>query len=508
MRRLQAAEHPTPCRRVRGRSQAAAFTLIEMLVVILIISILLALGIGSIMRQKTTNRVLAAEQLIADFIRQARHTARSSGAPVVIKIAPADASDPSGRWTVSGVSRQCIWSESWDDNRTIGPTITLGLNGYGRTAIDGGSSETHVLAKGEQLVRGKRQDGFYLACAVKPLMEHALAPTAPNALLPLNPIPVMVIGEAGNDQITSSLAGMMLFPIERKLQPPPSGVEQPYLHCYELLGWVSPYDPSSSTPPNEAPNEVSSIDPMSAPQIHNDPRNPLNTTPILRDTAPLHPTFSAPDLDVAGPIGVDRWEEVALLFDGEELSLYRNGQRVGSRPYTGPANGLPAGKDTIFIGQATPPGGSAIYGGPNAVYDDARLYRLGSDQLGQLPPGVVAGTTANPAATYRITVHPDGRVDFSASAASEIGLRGAAPGNLPANGHMVSGPGIGKEYIQTEERSALVLSLRPKGMTKHEPGALNAAVITIATDGTVSSSLATWETEIDGTQEWPVLVTP
>ena len=48
MRRSQAAEHPTPCRGVRGARHAAAFTLIEMLVVVLIISILLALGIGSI----------------------------------------------------------------------------------------------------------------------------------------------------------------------------------------------------------------------------------------------------------------------------------------------------------------------------------------------------------------------------------------------------------------------------------------------------------------------------
>ena len=53
-----------------------------------------------------------------------------------------------------------------------------------------------------------------------------------------------------------------------------------------------------------------------------------------------------------------------------------------------------------------------------AVFDDARLYRLGSDQLGTLPPGVVAG------APYRITVHPDGRVDFGA-----LQRRAAAIGN-------------------------------------------------------------------------------
>src|SRR5258708_7202903 len=132
----------------RARPPAAghsAFTLVEMMVVILIISILLALGIGAIMRKKATNRLLATEQLIADFVRQARHTARSSGAPVVLKIAPVDANDPTLGWTVSGVSRQCIWSESWDDSSggsaarpAAASTITVGVNGNGRTNIADG----------------------------------------------------------------------------------------------------------------------------------------------------------------------------------------------------------------------------------------------------------------------------------------------------------------------------------------------------------------------------------
>jgi hypothetical protein len=326
----------------------------------------------------------------------------------------------------------------------------------------------------------------------------------------------MLIGSAGDDQVSGSLGGMMLVQVLRREQPPPQAAPanapppptpippapalnspppQPYLNNFELVGWAAPYDPSG-VPPPEPMDEVSSIQEDSHPMI-TDPLHPPMQIPTSRDQPPLHPSFpvTGNELDVASPIGVDQWIEVGLLFDGGTLTLYRNGRRVGERPYTGPANGLPVGKDTIFVGQATVPGAGEVYSGPNAVFDDVRLYRMGTDQLGPLPSGVAAMQP------YRITVHPDGRVEMAMAVIAQIGVRGTA-------GLLVETPMKTTESITTQSQTAMIFSLQPHGQPHHSPGTLNAAVVTITASGTVTSSLATWEADPLTNNEYPVLVTP
>ncbi len=529
-----------------ARAARRGFTLTELLVVIAIVSALLAITVGGLFRNRTVNRLLATEQVLADFVRQARHAAKSTGAPVVLDIQPINASDPTLGWTVAGVSRSCIWSDSFDDTAggtraqpVIAPVLppltsppampaggwTIGANGIGVTGIGpaNGVVVSHLLRPGEQLVRGSHQDGFYLACAVRLVGDQLLPKMArfkqqqqQGGGGQLLNIPLMLIGAAGDDSVSSSLGGMMLVQTLRREQPTPSSPPanfgtppppvapapalttppaQPYLNTFELIGWAAPYNPGS-VPPPEAVDEVSSIQEDSHP-VMTDPGNPLNFLPTWRDQPPLHPSFNAMsnDLDVATPIGLDQWVELGLLFDGANLTLYRNGRCVGERPYQGPANSLPAGKDTIFVGQATVPGPGQVYSGPYAVFDDVRLYRMGTELLGRLPAGVVASQP------YRITVHPDGRVELSPNAMVQVAVRGG-------HGVTVVTPGRTTETVTVLPRAGMLFSLQPHGQPSHDHGALTAAVLSFAANGQVTSSLATWEQETLSPNEYPVLATP
>ncbi len=119
------------------RPRRKAFTLVEMLMVIGLLMLLLGLSIGAVMRTPVHDRLLGTEQLLSDMIRQTRHTARSTGAPVLLIISSAPR-------TISGVSQTPIWSEGFDE-ATL-PTIAsdwylqagsatqqrnLGQTGYG-----------------------------------------------------------------------------------------------------------------------------------------------------------------------------------------------------------------------------------------------------------------------------------------------------------------------------------------------------------------------------------------
>nr|MBA2481008.1 prepilin-type N-terminal cleavage/methylation domain-containing protein [Planctomycetota bacterium] len=85
----------------------AAFTLLEMLVVIGIMMVLLGLSIGAVMHTPKVNALIATEHLVADIIRQARHTARSSGAPVMIEIRKGDRQ-------ILGVSQITLYNDSFE----------------------------------------------------------------------------------------------------------------------------------------------------------------------------------------------------------------------------------------------------------------------------------------------------------------------------------------------------------------------------------------------------------
>lgn len=339
------------------------------MVVLVILMILMGLVIGSIFAVGPTNRLLATEHLIADFVRQARHTARSTGSPVVLQVVRDTAI---GVTNVSGVSRICLWSDTFEKAIKTDVEYIFGQSGIGfarKGAILGETaSAVYTIPKKDLLNRASSRshsDGFFLSCAVRP----------PLAAGSVTQVPLLLIG--ATEDIDTSVCGLRLVPY-RFTQ---SGRD---FYSWELTGWIRK-------------DGATSLD---------------EVTP-----------FASGGAGLAGAISGDRWEDVGLLFDGRHLELYRNSQVI-SRLDLGADVKLAAG-DNIYLGQIVDNtlNGSAQLLNCTSCVDDARLYRLGTDQLGRLPNGVNADSD------YTIVVQPDGRVeatDANGNATTELLFRGSA----------------------------------------------------------------------------------
>lgn len=384
----------------------SGFTILELLVVIGILAMLMALTLGGMAAMTRTDRLMATEHLVGDVIRQARHTARTSGAPVIVSIT----TDAQDRGVVSGISRVPIWTEGFDGGTggTLGNITGVAGQGY-LIALPTAPPPTHVLfagagaagaqgSRGMKIVRGGKADGFYLTCQVRP----PLAAVGSGQMI----IPLVVVGPDDSD--VTSLCGLMLRHTVRQeqvLEPGPFTPTQPQqedispfpgqmptLATWELIGWIS--DPALA--PDTAVT-VSSIATADRP------------ADVVRDEPILHESVAAAGedgLDIAWPMAGGRWEEVGLLYDsvGRRLVLYRNGVRVGEKALAAvPA--LPDGDEIITVGSIDLGGGPRY--ADNAIIDEVGVHRLATAEPRRLPGDI------KPAQTYQIVAHPDGRVEGS-----------------------------------------------------------------------------------------------
>ncbi|HEX3132406.1 MAG TPA: prepilin-type N-terminal cleavage/methylation domain-containing protein, partial [Planctomycetota bacterium] len=157
------------------------FSLVELLVVLGIIAAMAGMVLGGLFRSRDSNRLLAAEQVLADAIRQGRHTARSTGAPVELRLTPLLSGNDVIGAKLAGTSRTVLWSETFDrtrdsnddgviDNHDLGSltlpetgqpdnSVVLGRSGNGRLVSAQHSIPPQTLPRGATIVRSGRSDG-------------------------------------------------------------------------------------------------------------------------------------------------------------------------------------------------------------------------------------------------------------------------------------------------------------------------------------------------------------
>lgn len=436
----------------RCTSAQGAFSLVELLVVIGIIATMLGLVLGGLYRSRDGNRLLAAEHVLADAIRQARHTARSTGAPVELRLTPVVTGSDVVGTRLAGVTRTALWSETFDKVRDLDEDgvinavdedwvhlpasgepangVVIGRSGNGRIA-----SATHPimhhLTRGTVLVRGGRSDGFHVACSVLPPSN-----ITQDAILPL-----VMVGSA-DAMVAESQCVLYLRGRNHRVTQNNQGV----VPVWELVGAV--WDESGS--------EVS-----------------ISSHAHQITTRMANPTLPSGEPDLAHAITGGRWVDVALLYTGRRMLLYLDGQRIAELR-TGVPTALKAEGDHVHVGMIHE------LNKPDPTYspaplDDVRLYRLGTADVSELPGNVVlvdgVGGRPDAALAWRFLCQPDGRVEVSRDNDTD-----ATPVN-DRSGQPVAGT------PRTGDKATIVLG------QLRSPGMIQNAELTVTLDGRVSSRL-------------------
>jgi prepilin-type N-terminal cleavage/methylation domain-containing protein len=511
-------------RRAGRRAAGAAFTLVELLVAITIIAAVLAIAIGGLFSNRDTNRLLATEQLVADMVRQARHTTRSSGEPVelhIIQVADASGTRIGGR--ISGVSRQAVWSQTFDDPANLPGAIplftgdldpatgfTYGRSGYGLWPATSTVSPAlmqsqlvHPLTKAQQLVRGSAPggaDAFYLACCVRPPPAVQAWQTAVTPSITPLEIPLVLLGD-GNvigqpapnppsstapvppAYVPSTIAGLKLVLCNlAATNATPAAPGAPSQYCWELRGWVNL--------PGGAPGA---------------------TTVTISSLIGVDQGDGPQSAIVGG-----RWEDLGLLYDGINLQLFRDGHillqgdnvtpiQVAANAANGAMVNCLAATDaeSVFYGEQTPAGSSdPLFA--DAPIDDIRIFRLATEQSQDLPMGVVPewqgvlefrpdGTMMPPRADPLNAGNPDLPALQYATA-----LPGSASGALPAGTLTVyMGQGTALATTAGVAIPTLAFCKRIKGL--RDGGPLCCAVVTVPISGPVVSALGTLGRDVSST---------
>lgn len=416
--------------------------------VIGIIATMTGLVLGGVFRSRDGNRLLAAEQVLADAIRQGRHTARSTGAPVELRLTPVFSGTEVVGAKLAGVSRTALWSETFDKVRDLGddgvidssdeaavPAVTTGADGVviGRSGNGRVASAVHPimhqLSRGTRLVRSGQVDGFHIACSVLP------PPTVTNGAI----LPLILVGDP-DAMVAASQCALYL-----RGYVPPAVDNEGQVPVWELVGAVW--------------NDVGTEFSISS-HVHQIATRLAN--PTLRTGAP----------ELKHPIIGGRWIDVALLYDGRRMLLYLNSERVAELR-TGVPTTVKAEGDFVHVGMLHQLGHmDPTYA--NAPLDDVRLYRLGTADVNNLPGNIVLvdALRGRPSATlgWRMLCQPDGRVEVS---------RDDDTDTKPVNDRVTTVT----TGVRTGDTATILLG------QLRSPGTIQNAELTVTLDGRVSSRL-------------------
>ena len=167
--------------------QRRGFTLMEMMLVIGVLAVVAGIGFGVVLTSQEGTKIQAAENLVANMVRQARNTALSSGAPVELTIAKSQAAN---QWQITGISQTIVASDNFEfftndlpgddfgkfaERRTLETTDdrpVSGLSGLGwqpAAMADGAPGQIRSIRidKSRPVMR-RPGDGFYISCWFKP----------------------------------------------------------------------------------------------------------------------------------------------------------------------------------------------------------------------------------------------------------------------------------------------------------------------------------------------------
>ena len=428
-----------PRQQAEACAPRSAFTLIELLVVISIFMILMGLTISSVVRGPKLQRMVAAEQMISDVIRQARHTARTSGQPVVLKLKKDERE-------ISGLVRTVLWHGvegpaqglRWqvEDEVAVGNYVydfAPGRTGLGLALpwayhTSGVFDATRAMWPEAELLGGKRlwrggagsdqakRPGLLLSVAVRPPIAGQVViagQSAPEVL------PLVLVSDpdrpdiADYDQAPIGLA-LLLSTIDAPVTAPgprttmsTSTVMQKSVPTWEIVGWFGVTGRIEVSSIADRPKDVD----QTGQTVIVDQAGTGEGVPIIEITTAANSSSRQFEYGETNAIVGGRWIEISLLVEDNRLVLYRDGRRVGEK--TGPVANLPAGlREQVFAGLMTVRSGDPPILASGATVDDLRLERLGEAMSGTLPGGVKIANDR------RIVCHPDGRVEIGVDSAS------------------------------------------------------------------------------------------
>jgi hypothetical protein len=428
--------------------------------------------VSSFFRGRDAQRLTASEHLLAGAIRQARHTARSSGMPVALRLESTMVNNERVGITMSGQFRVPIWTETFDgegkviesplepdeagkigeqekERRAKNAGLVVGRSGNGKKPgnypYNGNQygEITYSFQRGQSFNRksdSTSTDGFFMSCSVRPN-----APVFPDNYTDKTisiGVPLMIIGMAPNFENAQAVLELRCRLNNPKVPLEPG--EKPLPAVWEVFGQVF---------------------------AHND-RSQCSVSSKYNWQSLLHAAVESSSTntdDIPFIVEPDRWIELGLLYDGKRLYLYANG-----RPIAVQYNIVPkklADGTRCYVGQYTHQDGTVAY--TNLPFDDIRISKLGQNDAMAFPDGVIF---SNNVFGYRIMCHSNGRVEVFKDQSQNV-QNDAARAENDNNTQLISGKNASDPSISLEQRLV--------------PGTIQKTEITVSLDGRVTSRLIT-----------------
>ena len=261
-------------------SLRTAFTLIEMMVVMLIITTLMGIGVGAWYGSAAVNEQAANQQLLSGLIQQARNRSLSSNEPVVLRL-------DKDNGTIFGLHKQHMFYAN---------SAYSSLSGSARARDDIGRP-----------IRIENEDGLAIRCSIN-------APPAGTATDNIIPIALLCsnAGEAWIDSSNIDLkAGIELWRVPQFIDH--SGTRVKVAETWAVVAWSK-----------QRPDYPSARNSYTAWNSFKNGNNFVRTWDNQNATDPASISLDEKRYGFR-PYTGDSWIDIELLFDGLNLYLFQNG---------------------------------------------------------------------------------------------------------------------------------------------------------------------------------------